>query len=188
MNPQTADGIPKVDIASSAVPKGSAPRIDVPPFTDQPLDGELIFSEQPTRQERNPRLVLSELINAKADAKSRGTLVMVEAPIVPVLYFEWTEKHAAPAVASYPAAGDGPEVFRIEATVPSEDGTAIAVVEFSTAPACPVARTLDLVGDHDQQARPRLTVCPRPAQCGDRPDAGRTRQESPAGTEASSRT
>ncbi|MGW1740573.1 hypothetical protein ACWCPQ_17380 [Nocardia sp. NPDC001965] len=86
-------------------------------------------------EERNPRLVLSELINAKADAKSRGTLVVVEAPIVPVLYFEWTEKHAAPAVSSYPAAGDGPEVFRIEATVPSEDGTAIAVVEFSTADA-----------------------------------------------------
>lgn len=31
--------------------------------------------------------------------------------------------------------GVGPEVFRIEATVPSADGTAIAVVEFSTADA-----------------------------------------------------
>ena len=84
-------------------------------------------------EERNPRLVLSELINAKAEAKARGTLVIVEAPTVPILYFEWTERHAAPAIASYPADDEAPEVFRIEATVPSPDGTAIAVVEFSTA-------------------------------------------------------
>ncbi|MFI5718024.1 hypothetical protein [Nocardia sp. NPDC051750] len=84
-------------------------------------------------EERNPRLVLSELIKAKADTKAQGKLAMVESPTVPILYFEWTEKHAAPAIASYPAAGDTPEVFQIEATVPSRDGTAIAVVELSTA-------------------------------------------------------
>ncbi|MGI5216988.1 hypothetical protein [Nocardia sp. CA-290969] len=84
-------------------------------------------------EERNPRLVLSELIHTKAATKSRGKLAVVETPTVPVLYFEWTAKHIAPAIASYPAADDAPEVFQIEATVPSRDGTAIAVVELSTA-------------------------------------------------------
>ncbi|MEU4433506.1 hypothetical protein ACH474_00565 [Nocardia rhamnosiphila] len=84
-------------------------------------------------EERNPRLVLSELINTKAEQKSRGKLTIVEGPAVPILYFEWTEKHAAPAVASYPVTTDTPEVFQIEATVPSTDGTSIAVVELSTA-------------------------------------------------------
>ncbi|WP_063058870.1 hypothetical protein [Nocardia sienata] len=84
-------------------------------------------------EERNPRLVLSELINAKAEKNSRGKLAIVEGPAAPILYFEWTEKHPAPTVASYPATADPPEVFQIEATVPSGDGTSIAVLELSTA-------------------------------------------------------
>ena len=84
-------------------------------------------------EERNTRLVLSELINAKAEKKSQGKLAIVELPLVPVLHFEWTEKHAAPAIANYPATGDSPEVFQIEVTVPSPDGASIAVVELSTA-------------------------------------------------------
>lgn len=84
-------------------------------------------------EERNPRLVLSELIQTKATADSRGKLAVVETPTVPILYFEWTEKHSAPAIASYPASDEAPEVFQIEVTVPSPDGTAIAVVELSTA-------------------------------------------------------
>ncbi|NKY61046.1 hypothetical protein [Nocardia flavorosea] len=83
-------------------------------------------------EERNPRLVLSELIQTKAAANSQGKLAVVETPTVPILYFEWTRKHVAPDILSYPAA-DSTEVFQIEATVPSRDGTAIAVVEFSTA-------------------------------------------------------
>lgn len=83
-------------------------------------------------EEQNPRLVLSELINAKAEKKSRGKLAIVEGPAVPILYFEWTEKHAAPAIASYPVTSGPPEVFQIEVAVPSTDGTSIAVVELST--------------------------------------------------------
>ncbi|MGW0178446.1 hypothetical protein [Nocardia sp. NPDC003345] len=84
-------------------------------------------------EDRNPRLVLSELINAKAEKKSRGKLAIIEGPAVPILYFEWSEKHAAPSIASYPATSDPPEVFQIEVTVPSTDGSSIAVVELSTA-------------------------------------------------------
>jgi hypothetical protein len=84
-------------------------------------------------EERNPRLVLSELIDAKAAKKSRGKLAIIEGPAVPILYFEWTEKHATPTIANYPLTSDLPEVFQIEATVPSADGTSIAVVELSTA-------------------------------------------------------
>ncbi|MEU1955239.1 hypothetical protein [Nocardia rhamnosiphila] len=84
-------------------------------------------------EERNPRLVLSELIAAKAEKKSLGQLAMIEVPAVPILYFEWTEKHAAPTVAGYPATNGPPEVFQIEVIVPSADGTSIAVVELSTA-------------------------------------------------------
>lgn len=84
-------------------------------------------------EERNPRLVLSDLIAAKADRSARGNLGLVEAPTGPILYFEWTEKHAAPDIASYPGGGDSSDVFQIEVTVPSEDGTSIAVIEFSTA-------------------------------------------------------
>lgn len=84
-------------------------------------------------EERNPRLVLSELINAKAEKKSQGKLAIVELPLVPVLYLEWIEKHAAPVIANYPATSDFPEVFQIEVTVPSADGASIAVVELSTA-------------------------------------------------------
>lgn len=84
-------------------------------------------------EEQNPRLVLSDLIAAKAERSARGNLALVEAPTGPILYFEWTENHAAPAIASYPATGDSPAVFQIEVTVPSEDGTSIAVIEFSTA-------------------------------------------------------
>lgn len=77
--------------------------------------------------------MLGELINVKAEKKSRGKLAIVEGPAVPILYFEWTEKHPAPTIASYPVTSDHPEVFQIEVTVPSEDGTSIAVVELSTA-------------------------------------------------------
>ncbi|WP_327147368.1 hypothetical protein [Nocardia sp. NBC_01329] len=84
-------------------------------------------------EERNPRLVLSELINVKAEKKSRGTLAIIEGPAVPILYFEWIEKHSVPVFASYPVTSDTPEVFQIEVTVPSADGTSIAVVELSAA-------------------------------------------------------
>ncbi|WP_328388626.1 hypothetical protein [Nocardia sp. NBC_00416] len=56
-------------------------------------------------EERNPRLVLGDLVTAKADRKAQGYLTIVETPAVPVLYFEWSEKHPVPDIASYPVPG-----------------------------------------------------------------------------------
>lgn len=83
-------------------------------------------------EKHNPRLVLSDLVVAKAKNNLVGNLQIVELPGRPVLFFEWTEKHVTPKLPSYPGESDIAKVFQLEVTIPSESGDSIAVIELST--------------------------------------------------------
>ena len=96
--------------------------------------------------ERNPRLVISDLVAAKADREEAGLLEIVDLGRCPALYFETTTRHEKPDIPNYPETSDDIAVFQIQATVPSPSSESIAAIDFSTAnaPHGPEYRTMVL--------------------------------------------
>lgn len=82
---------------------------------------------------RNPRLVISDLIAAKAARGETGHLEIIELDHRPALYFERTVGHGRPDLSGYPGDSAQVAVFQIQTTLPSPDGESIAVIDFATA-------------------------------------------------------
>ncbi|MEU1982320.1 hypothetical protein [Nocardia sp. NPDC019395] len=82
---------------------------------------------------RNPRLVIGDLVAAKAAHGETGHLEIIELGHRPALYFERTVSHGKPEISGYPGDAEEVAVFQVQTVVPSEDGECIAVVDFSTA-------------------------------------------------------
>lgn len=85
--------------------------------------------------ERNPRLVISDLIAAKADRGETGHLEVIELGQRPILYFERTVDRGRPDFEGYPDNSAQTAVFQIQATLTSPDGRSLAVIDFATADA-----------------------------------------------------
>jgi hypothetical protein len=103
------------------------------------VDGSVVTSAltvgvQRFGEKRNPRLVLKDLLRAKAGAGERGQADLVEVDGRQVLFFERTTELPAPSIPGRPAVPDDATapVFQLQAIVPDADGAAIVVIDFST--------------------------------------------------------
>ncbi|MFD3506119.1 hypothetical protein [Nocardia sp. NPDC058666] len=78
--------------------------------------------------QRNPRLVLSDLVQSRSVDGTLGLSALVETDTHPVLF---TEKVGS-VIPSQPAGSRAPAVYQLQAVVPSEDGRSLVAIEFST--------------------------------------------------------
>jgi hypothetical protein len=104
-----------------------------------PVDGSvvtssLVISCQEFEGTRNPRLVLKDLVGAKADAGERGQADLVDLHERPTLFFEHTKLLPTPQLPGGTQVDDDAvsRVFQLEAFVPSADGSKLAIAGFST--------------------------------------------------------
>ncbi|GDY34064.1 hypothetical protein [Gandjariella thermophila] len=103
--------------------------------TDQTVvTSSLVVSYQEYQGTRNPRLLLNDLLQAKADADERGQADLVEVLGRPTLFFERSRQLPTPQIPGQPAVPEGAttRVYQLEAFVPSEKGDKLAVIELST--------------------------------------------------------
>jgi hypothetical protein len=98
------------------------------------VTSSLVVSLQRFWEERNPRLVLKDLLQTKLDAGDRGQSDLVDLANGPVLFFETTRVMPTPQLPGLPPVPDGSttRIFQLEALVPSADGAMMAAIEFST--------------------------------------------------------
>jgi hypothetical protein len=104
-----------------------------------PVDGSvvtssLVVSFQAFEGTRNPRLVLKDLIEAKAEAGQHAQVDLVDVLERPMLFLERSRQLPTP---HFPGGPEVPEdattsVFQLEAHVPSADGSKLATIELST--------------------------------------------------------
>jgi hypothetical protein len=100
------------------------------------VSSSLVLSVQEMGEKRNPRLVLGDLVDLKAEAGEHGQADLVDLASGPVLFFESIITLQRPRLPNVDgpagdAAGDA-EVYQLSAMVPSDDGTRLVAVEFST--------------------------------------------------------
>lgn len=99
---------------------------------DTVVSSSLVLSQQEMGRKRNPRLVLKDLVDLKAKAGAQGQADLVDLANGPALFFESIVTLQRPQLpGSQGPAGDA-EVYQLEAIVPSEDGSRIVAIEFST--------------------------------------------------------
>jgi hypothetical protein len=98
------------------------------------VTSSLVISYQEYEGARNPRLLLKDLVQAKADADERGQVDLVDVLQRPVFFFERTRQLPTPQFPGHPevAGGSTSSVYQLEAFVPAEDGSKLATIEFST--------------------------------------------------------
>lgn len=81
---------------------------------------------------QNPRLVVQDLAMNKLAQAPSAVVEPVEADGRPMLFSEVTQRFPAPDLPAYEGKSGDIPVFQLEALVPSDDGTTVAVIEFST--------------------------------------------------------
>lgn len=106
----------------------------ISPLDDSVVTSALVISLQEFEGTRNPRLVLKDLVGAKADAGERGQADLVDLHDRPALFFERTRLLPTPQLPGQPEVAEDAtsRVFQLEAFVPSGDGGKLAAIEFST--------------------------------------------------------
>ncbi|MBR7829456.1 hypothetical protein KDK95_24330 [Actinospica sp. MGRD01-02] len=92
----------------------------------------LVASLQTTGGERNPRLVLGDLIKVSADADDHAQADLVDLPNGPALFFESVRSLRKPRLPGEEGDPGRADVYQLEVIVPSEKGDRLAVLEFST--------------------------------------------------------
>lgn len=106
----------------------------ISPDDNTVVTSSLVISYQEYEGERNPRLLLRDLLQAKADADERGQADLVDVLERPMLFFERVRQLPTP---QFPGRPPVPEdattaVHQLEAFVPSADGSKLAKIDFST--------------------------------------------------------
>ena len=101
------------------------------------VPSSLVVSLQRLPQKRNPRLVLKELVELRAEANEHGQVDLVDLSPGPALFFESVLALPRPRLPGQPPntepnAGPDADVYQLQAVVPSEDGTRLAAIDFST--------------------------------------------------------
>jgi hypothetical protein len=92
----------------------------------------LVVSVQPTGEERNPRLVLGDLVKVAADNDDQAQADLVDLPNGPALFFESVRSLRKPRLPGQEGDPGRAEVYQLEVVVPSEKGDRLAALEFST--------------------------------------------------------
>lgn len=98
------------------------------------ITSSLVVSLQEFPEEVNPRVLLKDLTLTKAEAGERGQVDLVDVEGRPMLFFERDRLLPAPRLPGQPEAPEGAmtKVFQLEALVPSDDGSKLVAIEFST--------------------------------------------------------
>jgi hypothetical protein len=104
------------------------------PVDDTVVTSSLVISYQEFEGGRNPRLVLKDLVQAKADADERGQVDLIDVLERPMLFFERTRHLPTPQLPGQPAVAEGATsaIYQLEASIPSDNGDKLATIEFST--------------------------------------------------------
>jgi len=121
------------DLASCGAPYCGVGR-HTSPIDSSVVTSSLVISYQEYEGTRNPRLVLTDLVRAKADAGERGQPELVDVLERPMLFFERTRRMATPQLPGEPDVPEGSTtaVYQLEAFVPSSKGDKLAAIELST--------------------------------------------------------
>ncbi|WP_280519340.1 hypothetical protein [Winogradskya consettensis] len=103
-------------------------------INDQLISSSLVVTLLEFPDESNPRLVLANLLEAKADADDVGQPDLVDLVNGPAMFFERTVMMPAPAIPGQHVLAEGVEspVWQLEAFVPSPQGDKLATIEVST--------------------------------------------------------
>lgn len=96
------------------------------------VSSTLVVSVQPTGGKRNPRLVLSGLVQAAANADDHAQADLVDLPSGPALFLERVRSLRKPTLPGQEGDPGRADVYQLEAIVPSEKGELLAAIEFST--------------------------------------------------------
>lgn len=96
------------------------------------ISSTLVISLQPTGEKRNPRLILSDLVQVAADAGDKGQADLLDLPKGPALFYERVRSLRKPALPGQEGDPGKADVYQIEVIVPDEDGNLLAALEFST--------------------------------------------------------
>jgi hypothetical protein len=97
------------------------------------VPSSLVVSIQPFPHKRNPRLVIKDLVDARAQAGEHGHVDVVDLSRGPALFFESVLTLPRPQLPGQPP-NEQPdaEVYQLQALVPSEDGRKLAAIDFTT--------------------------------------------------------
>lgn len=106
----------------------------ISPSDNSVVTSSLVISYQEYEGARNPRLLLKDLLQAKADADERGQADLVDVLERPMLFFERVRRLPNPQFPGQPPVSEGATapVHQLEAFVPSADGSKLAKIDFST--------------------------------------------------------
>jgi hypothetical protein len=106
----------------------------VSPDDNAVITSSLVVSYQEYEGTRNPRLLLSDLLWAKDDAGEHGQADLVDVLNRPMLFFERVRQFPTPELPGQPPVPEGATtpVHQLEAFVPSEDGSKLTKIDFST--------------------------------------------------------
>lgn len=96
------------------------------------ISSTLVISLQPTGEKRNPRLILSDLVQVAADAGDKGQADLLDLPKGPALFYERVRSLRKPALPGQEGDPGKADVYQIEVILPDEDGNLLAALEFST--------------------------------------------------------
>jgi hypothetical protein len=96
------------------------------------VSSTLVVSVQNYGAERNPRLVLGDLVTAAANDGEHAQADLVDLPNGPALFVESIRSLPRPALPGQQGDPGTADVFQLEAVVPSEKGDWLAALEFST--------------------------------------------------------
>ncbi|RJQ66935.1 hypothetical protein D5S17_34685 [Pseudonocardiaceae bacterium YIM PH 21723] len=105
------------------------------PIDESVVTSTLILTVQATGPVQNPRLVLKEFLNRKAEAGEKAEITKVDFEADrPVIFFEQVKSYPSPEFPGQqpPPPGASSDVYQIEVLIPSKDGRKMAVVEFAT--------------------------------------------------------
>ncbi|PXX57647.1 hypothetical protein DFR70_11775 [Nocardia tenerifensis] len=94
---------------------------------------------------RNPRRVVHDLAKDKLSEEVPWTVAPLELADRPVLFSEKVHSYPAPDLTHLPGSAASVPIYQAEVLVPSDDGSTIAVIEFSTGSADDGPRFQDML-------------------------------------------
>jgi hypothetical protein len=97
------------------------------------VPSSLVVSVQPFPHKRNPRLVIKDLVEKRAESGEHGQVDVVDLSRGPALFFESVLTLPRPQLPGQPP-NEQPdaEVYQLQALVPAEDGTKVVAIDFTT--------------------------------------------------------
>jgi|GEM_PF-4649654 len=100
--------------------------------TGQQVTSWLTISLLNCGEPQNPRLIAQELVINKLHEEPTAIVEAVDVDGRPMVFSELTRSFPAPDLPAFESRPADVAVFQLEALVPSDDGTTVAVIEFST--------------------------------------------------------